>query len=101
MHLVFQQADVETLHNAIALDESLQGEIIEIKDDFAVGPIDNILNDEGYMNRLEWWKEILRYSTYAENLGSFDDRKTVQHIKEKLAENENRKIVDMDGAEPT
>ncbi|MFL5811470.1 MAG: DUF1835 domain-containing protein [Flavisolibacter sp.] len=86
LHIVFQQADVATLRKAIELDESLEGEIIEIKDDFAVGPIENIDTEEGWGARENWWRDLLSFSPYShENLvGSFDDRKTIEILKEKL-----------------
>lgn len=56
IHIVFQEADLETLQKAMALDEKLQGEIIHIKDDFAVGPIADIYETEGYQARRDWWK---------------------------------------------
>jgi hypothetical protein len=90
LHIVFQQADVNTLKKAIDLDDSLQGNILEIKDDFAVGPLENIDTEEGWAARENWWKELLAQSPYAnENLvGSFDDRKTVEQLKTSLDENE-------------
>ena len=42
IHIVFQHADVAALKKSFELDESLRGDIVEIKDDFAVGPITNI-----------------------------------------------------------
>ena len=33
LHIVFQHVDVNTLQKAIELDESMQGDILEIKDD--------------------------------------------------------------------
>ena len=42
LHIVFQQSDINTLQKAIELDETLQGEIIQIEDEFAVGPIADI-----------------------------------------------------------
>ena len=47
IHVVFQQADVEALQKSFELDESMKGDILEIKDDFAVGPIKDIYNPEG------------------------------------------------------
>jgi hypothetical protein len=38
IHIVFNEPDVKVLQNAIELDESLSGEIVLIKDDYAVGP---------------------------------------------------------------
>ena len=90
IHIVFQQADVTTLKKAIELDESLKGDIIEIKDDFAIGPLENIDTAEGWSAREEWWRGLLSQSPHAnENVvGSFDDRKTVDDLKTRLAENE-------------
>lgn len=90
IHIVFQQADVTTLKKAIELDESLKGDIIEIKDDFAIGPLENIDTAEGWSAREEWWRGLLSQSPHAnENVvGSFDDRKTVDDLKTRLDENE-------------
>ena len=52
IHIVFQTADVEVLKKAIELDESLEGEILEIKDEFAVGPLDQIDTEEGWNQRV-------------------------------------------------
>ncbi len=85
MHIVFQHADVHVLKEAIKLDESLQGEVIEIKDDLGVGPLKDLDIEEGWTARGEWWRELLKGSPYGERLvGSFDDRQTVKSLKEKL-----------------
>ena len=39
IHIVFNTADIAALEAAIELDETLSGKIIEIKDDYAVGPL--------------------------------------------------------------
>ena len=85
IHIVFQHADVHVLKEAIKLDENLKGEIIEIKDEWGVGPLKDLDTDEGWNARLDWWKELLKDSPYGEKLaGSFDDQQTVNAIKEKL-----------------
>ncbi len=86
IHIVFQQSDIDTLQKAIELDESLQGEILQIKDEFAVGPIANIYETEGYQLRRDWWKKVLENSPYTEQLDIVDDKLAVHHLKEKLAE---------------
>jgi len=48
IHIVFEQPNVEVLTKAIELDKTMQGDIIEIKDDFAVGPLLDIYETEGY-----------------------------------------------------
>ncbi len=47
IHIVFNEPDVKVLEQAIELDETLQGEIVLIKDDYAVGPLNNIYLGEG------------------------------------------------------
>ncbi|MGH2647455.1 MAG: DUF1835 domain-containing protein, partial [Ginsengibacter sp.] len=41
IHIVFQQNDIDTLKKATGLDETMSGEVIQIGDDFAVGPLLN------------------------------------------------------------
>lgn len=79
IHIVFNEADVEVLQKAIALDESMQGQVIQIKDDYAVGPIDNLYLGEGIAARREWWKQVLAGGDYASLADSedIDDYKTV------------------------
>jgi len=87
IHIVFQQQDIETLQKAIELDETLKGEIIQIKDDFAVGPIADIYETEGYQTRRDWWKKVLENSPYVEQMDIVDDKLTVHQLKESLQGN--------------
>jgi len=85
IHIVFQQSDIDVLKEAMKLDETLRGEVIQIKDDFAVGPLQGLDTEEGWKTRGDWWRELLNGSPYGEKLaGSFDDRETVKEIKAKL-----------------
>jgi len=59
IHIVFNTADVEVLKKAIELDDSLQGPIVEIKDEYAVGPLKDIYTPEGIEARKQWWREVL------------------------------------------
>jgi hypothetical protein len=94
LHVVFQQADVHTLKKVFELDETLSGDIIQIKDDFAVGPIENLETEEGWIARENWWRNLLNDSPYSgDNLvGRFDDRKTVSEIRDRLNENEKEEL---------
>ena len=94
IHVVFQQADVHTLKKAIELDETLTGDVIQIRDDFAVGPIDNLDSEDGWAARENWQRSLLSESPYSsENLvGSFDDRKTVEEIKQRLDGNDKEEL---------
>ncbi|HYE53920.1 MAG TPA: DUF1835 domain-containing protein [Chitinophagaceae bacterium] len=64
IHIVFNEADTEVLQKAIELDEALKGDIVLIRDDYAVGPLANIYLGEGIAARREWWREILAGGDY-------------------------------------
>jgi hypothetical protein len=42
IHIVFQRNDVDALKRSFELEPSLEGEVILIEDDFAVGPLKDI-----------------------------------------------------------
>ena len=86
IHIVFQEADILALKKSFELDPSLDGEIIQIKDDFAVGPLENIYNEEGLEARKQWWREVLRGGDYQglADTGEIDDDKTVKELIYKL-----------------
>lgn len=94
IHVVFQEADIDVLQKAIDLDESLQGKIEIIRDDYAVGPIENIFETEGYQRRREWWKELLEQSPYDTDqlMNMVDDRLVVHQLKRTLDENEKEEL---------
>ena len=92
IHIVFNTADIAALEQAIELDESLSGKIIEIKDDFAVGPILDIYDTEGYQARRDWWKEVLAHSPYEDQLDIVDDKLTVNQLINSLNHDENELI---------
>ncbi len=94
MHIVFQQEDVKTISKSFDLDESLRGEIIEIKDDFAVGPLKDIYSVEGIEERKQWWRKVLSGGDYDGRVdtGEVNDEKAVQEIKEKLNNNEEEAV---------
>jgi hypothetical protein len=94
IHVVFQEADIAVLTKAIELDESLAGEIKIVRDDYAVGPIDNLFETEGYQARREWCKGLLETSPYdtEQLMNLVDDRLAVHNLKKELDENEEQVI---------
>jgi len=90
IHIVFNEADVEVLKKAIELDESLAGEVMEIRDDYSVGPLKDIYTPEGIAARKEWWRQVLAGGDFDGKVdkGSVDDNKTVAGLIEGLQENE-------------
>lgn len=93
IHIVFNESEVQLMQQVIELDETLAGEVLLIRDDFAVGPLTGLDTEEGWNARVEWWRSLLETSPYGQNLaGSFDDRQTVEAIKAKLEENEMEEV---------
>lgn len=94
IHIVFQEADINALAKSFDLDETLRGDIIQIKDDFAVGPIKDIFSDEGIENRKQWWREVLKGGDLDRKVdsGENDDQCTVNQIIERLNEDKDEQI---------
>lgn len=93
IHIVFNESEVDLMKQVIEMDETLAGEVIQIKDDFAVGPLHGIDTEEGWQARLDWCRRLLQGSPYGDSLvGSFDDRVTVAQLKTKLDENPEEEL---------
>lgn len=92
IHIVFNTADIAALQAAIELDESMSGKVIEIKDDYAVGPLMDIYETEGYQQRRDWWKEVLAHSPYEDQLDIVDDKLTIHNLQTSLNHDENEII---------
>ena len=85
IHIIFNATDVNLIREVIKLDESLSGNVIQIKDDFAVGPLINVETDEGWNSRVSWWRDLLKNSPYENDPQTFfDDRETVKKLEEQL-----------------
>lgn len=94
IHIVFNEADVAILEQAIELDESLQGEVLQIKDDYAVGPLKDIYTNEGIEARKNWWREVLAGGNADGKVddGEVDDNRTIAFILERMQVNDEEKI---------
>jgi hypothetical protein len=90
--IVFNAADAEVLKKAMELDESLLGDVVDIKDDHAVGPVIDIYETYGYQSRRNWWQEVLENSPYTGHLNILDDKLTVQNLCNKLKEDSNLQV---------
>ena len=85
IHIVFNESDVSVLQQVIELDQSLSGEVLLLHDDYAVGPLQHIYEDEGKALRKEWWSSVLQDGDYAHLLGkNTGDSSVVQQIVELL-----------------
>lgn len=93
IHIVFNESEVELMQQVIALDDTLAGEVIQIKDDFATGPLAGIDTEEGWQARYNWHMSLLEGSPYANSPSiKFDDRETVKQIKVKLDANPEEQV---------
>ncbi len=91
IHIVFNQPDIDVLKKAIDLDEKLEGEVMLIRDDYAVGPLKDIDQPEGWQARRDWWKMLIEASgdyKIEETLDMVDDKLTVHELKKRLNEND-------------
>lgn len=90
IHIVFNEADVHVMEEAIALDESLAGNVVQIKDDYAVGPIADLYLQEGIEARKQLWRD-LTVGTEIEgkvDSGEVDDYKTIAEVVGSLRRDE-------------
>jgi hypothetical protein len=86
IHIVFNEADVDVLKKAIELDATMEGDVVQIKDDYAVGPLADLFTEEGIALRKQWWREVLAGGDYdgLVEKAEVNDSKTVQDLIGKL-----------------
>lgn len=94
IHIVFQTSDVQVLQQAMALDPELTGDILQIYDDLAVGPLQGLDAPKGdasggWQARRDWWKTVLELTPYNfdEAKGMSDDQMTIHRLKQTLDDN--------------
>lgn len=94
LHLVFNESDIQILKQAIELDHSLAGEILFLRDDYAVGPIKDLFTEEGRVNRNNWWKEVLSGGDYDGRVEKevVKDDELVKEIVSQLDENSDLQV---------
>jgi uncharacterized protein DUF3658/uncharacterized protein DUF1835 len=90
IHIVFQHNDIEALQKAFGLDASFAGEVLEIQEEFAVGPLADIYSAAGWEARKQWWREVLAGGDrdgLVDNGSVGDDLAKVAALKQRLSEN--------------
>ena len=94
IHIVFNESEVKLLQNVIQLDSSIDGCVVQIKDDYAVGPLENIYTTEGRNTRNQWWQDVLSGGDYGGKTDSseVDDHKTVAEIIDTMRRDEKKVI---------
>jgi hypothetical protein len=94
IHVVFNEPDVEILKKAIELDETLAGDVLLIRDDYAVGPLTGIFLPEGQEKRKDWWRTVLQGSDNENSVddGTVNDPAVLINIREQLINNSEEEI---------
>ncbi|MDQ6890023.1 MAG: DUF1835 domain-containing protein, partial [Bacteroidota bacterium] len=94
LHIVFQKEDVNTLSKSFELDKSLRGNVIQIKDDFAVGPIHYAFTEEEINLRKAWWREVLAGGDYEglADTAEINDNRSIEDLKRELQENTEESV---------
>lgn len=94
IHIVFNEADVDTLKSAMELDPEMLGEVVLIRDDYAVGPISNLYETEGRTARTEWWSSVLEGGDYEHLIkeNSIDDHQTISGVIDRLRTDDSETI---------
>jgi hypothetical protein len=94
IHVVFNEPDIEVLKKAMELDASLSGEVLLIRDDYAVGPLMDIYTPEGAAARKDWWRMIFAGSDHEGIVdeGKVNDEQVLLNIKEALANEEAEQV---------
>jgi hypothetical protein len=93
IHIVFNEIEVELMNKVIELDDTLSGKVVQVRDDFAVGPLSDLDSNEGWAARFEWWHSLLAGSPYSGSV-SFEpgDRQTVNELKDAMNADESEEI---------
>ena len=94
IHVVFNEPDVEVIKKAIELDASLNGEVMLVRDDYAVGPLLNMHTPEGAEERKDWWRMIFAGGDHdgIVDEGKVNDEQMLLNIKEELANDEAEQV---------
>ncbi len=82
IHIVFNEADVAVLQSAMVLDESLEGEVKLVRDDYAVGPIADLETESGRTYRKEWWQHLAAGTEFEVAGMNVDDHLLISEIAE-------------------
>ena len=92
IHVVFKEADARVMEEVIAIDETLAGEVFVIKDEYEIGPIENMYVGDGKETRRQWWTDVLTGGDFAKANDDVDDYKTIAELVGTMRRNEEEII---------
>ncbi|MBM3413701.1 MAG: DUF1835 domain-containing protein [Bacteroidetes bacterium] len=89
LHVLFNESDITRFKEVQELDPELDGPIVFIRDDYAVGPLQALDTAEGVHHRLAWWKSCYEKTAYGAIPASpvVNDAMEVAKIQQWLVEN--------------
>lgn len=89
IHVVFSEADAAVITKAIELDETLLGDILLVRDDYALGPLGNAYTPEAVEVRKAWWGTVLEGGEHQASVeaAKVDDEQVVFQVKASLVDN--------------
>ncbi len=85
IHIVFGEEAAQQLQSSFSEENGFDGEIHLVRDDFSVGPIDQLEQAEGWEARRSWWRTVWEGSEFepAEALWT-DDREALLTLCQRL-----------------
>lgn len=92
IHIVFNEADVAVLQAAMQIDDSLEGKVKLVRDDYAVGPIMDLESETGLNYRKDWWAQLAAGTEFEANGNLVNDAVVLEELTEKMRENEQEDI---------
>lgn len=92
IHVVFNEADAKVMQEVIAIDETLAGEVVVIKDEYEIGPIENMYVGDGKETRKQWWADMLTGGDFAKANDDVDDYTTIAELVGTMRRSEEETI---------
>ena len=92
IHIVFNDADANVMHDVIGIDETLTGNVVVVKDEYEIGPLDNMYVKEGKEIRKQWWTDMLAGGDFAKLNDNVDDYKMIAELVGTMRRNEEEII---------
>jgi hypothetical protein len=90
IHIVFNAADAVVLQQVQLLDPSLEGSVVHIMDDYAVGPLASLDTADGWQTRRNWWQSLLEIAaeySVQDTMDMVQDKLTLHQLMKELADN--------------
>lgn len=90
IHIIYNEPDEGVIEQAMALDEGLLGKVTVIRDDYAVGPLQNIYLGEGMQFRKAWWQHM--HESIGMPFPEVDDAATIASVVGEMRRNDAEEI---------